>query len=116
MATKPYTKEREEDFVKYLKESDGISYAKKALGWFKRNLNEIITANELALITGKSGKPINHNVRRVFELRDEAGYEIINHKDNDSSGKNLRVDEWILLSETPNPKKIRNRGVNKRIS
>ena len=115
MATKPYTSEREEDFKNFLEEVEGKAYATKALIWFQRNLNNIVTANELARITGKDGNPINHNLRRVFELRDEKGYEIINHKDVDASGKHLRVDEWMLLKLKPSEGKIRSRGVNKKI-
>ena len=85
MSTKPYTEEREKDFQKFLKEVEGKSYSKKALLWFQRNLKEIVTADEFARITGTNGKPINHNVRRIFELRDEQGYEIINHKDSESN-------------------------------
>lgn len=115
MSTKPYTEEREKDFQKFLKEVEGKSYSKKALLWFQRNLKEIVTADEFARITGTNGKPINHNVRRIFELRDEQGYEIINHKDSESTGIQLKVDEWMLLQLEANPEKIRSRGVNKRI-
>lgn len=116
MATKPYTKEREEDFQLFLKEVEGKSYTNQALKWFQRNINEIVTASEFARITGKHGKPINHNMRRIFELRDEKGYQIINHKDSEAVGLGLsRVDEWMLLALAPNPDKIRSRGVNKRI-
>ena len=55
------------------------------------------------------------DIRRIFELRDEYGYEIVNHKDNEKTGFNLKVDEWVLLRKEPNPEKIRARGVNKRI-
>jgi 5-methylcytosine-specific restriction endonuclease McrA len=72
-------------------------------------------ARELARIPGKKGETINHNMRRVFELRDEQGYEIINWKDKNPLGNQLKVDEWILLRKEPNPKMIRDRGVNKRI-
>ena len=114
--TKPYTKEREVEFKKFLKENKGLSYSKKALAWLKLNLREIVTAREFARITGKEGHPISHNMRRVFELRDEQGYEIINWKDKNPLGAQLRVHEWILVKLKPNPKKIRPRGVNKRIA
>lgn len=111
----PYSKEREKEFQQFLKDNAGKSYTEKALLWFKKNLKQIVTAKELARITGKDSYPINHSLRRVFELRDEKGYEIINWKDNNPLGKKLRVDEWILLNEKPNPKRIRDRGVNKKI-
>ncbi len=115
MRTKPYTKKRLVEFKKFLKTVKGLSYYKKALSWFKKNLKNIVTAKELAMITGKDGLPINHNMRRVFELRDEAGYEIINWKDKNPIGPPLKNNEWILLRAKANPKKIRARGVNKRI-
>ncbi len=99
----------------FLKQYEGESYTKKALEWFKLNVGKIITSAELARITGQKGNPISHNIRRIFELRDEKGYEIINWRDNDTSGFNLKVDEWVLLKKDPNPKNIRSRGVNKKI-
>lgn len=115
--SKPRTKEREEEFNEFLKKAKEKEQAflKNALEWFKQNVGEKVTSGELAEIPGKKGKSISHNIRRVFELRDELGYEIVNHKDNDWTGLNLRVDEWVLLKPKPNPKKIRSRGVNKRI-
>lgn len=99
----------------YIQSTEGQSYTKRVLGWFKHNLGQIVTSEQLAQIPGKEGKPISHNIRRVFELRDEKGYEILNHKDNESSGLNLKVDEWVLKSAEPNQNLIRDRGVNKRI-
>lgn len=115
--SKPYTKERAKEFKDFLlyakKKKQG--FLKNSLEWFKLNVGEIVTSRELAQIPGKAGFSISHNIRRVFELRDEQGYEIINHKDNNPLGEKLKVDEWILLKSEPNPKMIRNRGVNKRI-
>ena len=111
----PNTKEREQEFKDFLKDTEGTAYSKGALKWFQQNLCKIVTARELARIPGKSGETINHNMRRVFELRDEQGYEIINWKDKNPLGKPLKVDEWILLKKEANPKMIRSRGVNKRI-
>lgn len=113
--SEPNTSQREKEFKEFLKKNDGKSYTEKALGWFKHNLRKKVTARELARITGRDGYPINHSLRRVFELRDEQGYEIINWKDNNPIGDKLKVDEWILLKLEPNPKNIRNRGVNKKI-
>ena len=83
--------------------------------WFQEHLGEIITSKELARLPGSDNYPIQHSMRRIFELRDEKGYEIVNWKDNGETGLNLRVDEWVLLKAEPNPEKIRDRGVNKRI-
>lgn len=91
------------------------SYTQKALELFQKRLGKIVTSEELAQITGTRGNPISHNIRRIFELRDEQGYNIVNHKDNDTTGLNLRVNEWVLLNMEPDPKKIRSRGVNKKI-
>jgi len=92
-----------------------MSYKKKALELFQSRIGKIVTSQDLALLTGSDGNPISHNIRRVFELRDEDGYEIVNHKDNLWTKLNLKVDEWVLLKSEPNPEKIRSRGVNKRI-
>jgi len=99
----------------YIASTEGQSYTQRALGWFLHNLNQIVTSEELAQIPGQKGNPISHNIRRIFELRDEKGYELVNHKDNESQGLNLKVNEWMLLSSKPNPRNIRSRGVNKRI-
>lgn len=101
------------DLATFNKLTADFSYSDSALLWFQLNLNEIVTSEELAQIHGKNtGQPISHNIRRIFELRDEKGYNIINHK---TKGSNLKVDEWILLDEDPDEEKIRERGVNKRI-
>lgn len=99
---------------KFKKRNDQ-SYTKNIIDYFQCCLNEIVTSSELAQIPGKSGNPISHNIRRVFELRDEKGYELINHKDVKGKELGLKVDEWVLLKRNPNIKKVRSRGVNKRI-
>ncbi len=113
--SQPGSRERESEFKEFIKRTKGVSYSKRALKWFQQNLKQIVTARELARIPGKDGETINHNMRRVFELRDEQGYNIINWKDKNPLGAPLKVDEWILLQTQPNPKNIRDRGVNKRI-
>lgn len=99
----------------YIQSTKGQSYKKRILGWFKLHLGKAVTSEQLAQIPGKDGKVISHNIRRVFELRDEDGYDIINWRDNATTGLKLRVDEWVLISPNPDPHKIRARGVNKRI-
>lgn len=91
------------------------SYVGKALDLFQKNLGKVVTSETLAQVTGAKGKPISHNIRRIFELRDEQGYNIANHKDNEKTGLKLKVNEWVLLDKNPDPQKIRSRGVNKRI-
>ena len=111
-STRLGSSERKKVFKLFLKAYEESSYTESALEWFKLNVGEIVTSEELAQLTGKKGKPISHNIRRVFELRDEEGYEIINHKNDDS----LKVDQWKLTDIQPNEKKIRARGVTKTIS
>ena len=57
-----------------------------ALALFQQNVGKIVTAKELARIPGKDGNTINHNMGRVFELRNEHGYDIINWKDKNHLG------------------------------
>lgn len=91
------------------------SYTNKALSLFKSRIGDRVTSEELAQLTGSKGKPISHNIRRIFELRDEQGYNIVNHKDNEKTKLGLKVNEWVLLDGNPDPKRMRSRGVNKRI-
>jgi len=100
---------------RYIKKRKKKSYIQRALELFQSRVRKIVTSQELAQLVGRSGKPISHNIRRIFELRDEEGYDIVNHKDNERTGLNLKVNEWVLLRKNPDPKKIRPRGVNKRI-
>ncbi len=111
-STRLGSNERKRVFKIFLKTHEESSYTESALEWFKLNVGEIVTSEELAQLTGKKGNPISHNIRRVFELRDEKGYEIKNHKDDDS----LKIDQWKLIDIEPNEKKIRARGVTKAIS
>lgn len=103
-------------FEEVVEATSGLSYKKRALLWFQSNIGEKIKSSELAQIPGKTGKPISHNMRRVFELRDEQGYSFVNWRDNQVTGLNLKVDEWVLLSPKPIEANIRTRGVNKRIA
>ncbi len=78
--SKPRTKERTKELQKLIEDTKGISFSKRALKCFQQNVNEVVLAEELAIIPGEKNNPINHNMRRIFELRDQLGYEIINHK------------------------------------
>ncbi len=115
--SEPRTKERIKELKQFIKKAKLKKQGclKNELEWFKQNTGKIVISRELAQIPGREGFPISHNVRRVFELRDEQGYDIVNHKSNEKLGLDLKVDEWILLTKDPDPKKIRSRGVNKRI-
>lgn len=103
------------DLDNFIKSTAGKAYTKRAILWFKENLGKPVTSEQLAVIPGKDGKPISHNIRRIFELRDEQGYEIVNHSDNDRTGLKLKVDEWVLLAPEPSEQRVRSRGVNKRL-
>tara|TARA_B100000579_G_scaffold399556_1_gene380600 strand:- start:202 stop:807 length:606 start_codon:yes stop_codon:yes gene_type:complete len=92
-----------------------LSYKKNALKYFKERLNQKVSSEELAQIPGKDGKPISHNIRRIFELRDEEGYDIVNHSNNNETGLDLKVDQWVLRSLEPVERNIRSRQINKRI-
>ena len=92
-----------------------MSYKKNALKYFKERLNQKVSSEELAQIPGKDGKPISHNIRRIFELRDEEGYDIVNHSNNNETGLDLKVDQWVLRSLEPVERNIRSRQINKRI-
>ena len=115
--SEPRTKERIKELKQFIKKAKLKKQGclKNELEWFKQNTGKIVISRELAQIPGREGFPISHNVRRVVELRDEQGYDIVNHKSNEKLGLDLKVDEWILLTKDPDPKKIRSRGVNKRI-
>ena len=107
--SKPNSEERKIELQKFIEDTKGMSFLNRALKWFQQNVNEIVLAEELAIIPGKKNNPINHNMRRIFELRDQKGYEIINHK----YSKDLKVDQWMLLNKDPKPELIRPRGVTK---
>lgn len=77
------------DLTTFNKLTANFSYSDSALLWFQLNLNQIVTSEELAQIHGKNtGQPISHNIRRIFELRDEKGYDLINHKTKKSLNDN----------------------------
>lgn len=101
-----------DDFIESTK---GLAYKKRALLWFQMHLGEIVTKDELKRIPGQDNFPISHNMRRITELRDENGFDIVNDKDNEVTGLNLKNGEYVLLNKEPNPEKVRERGVNKRI-
>lgn len=103
------------DFYEFIKSTKGWGYRPRALKWFQINVGKIVTSDELKRIPGQDEEPISHNMRRITELRDEQGYDIVNEKDNEVTGLNLKIGEYVLLKNDPDPEKIRERGVNKRI-
>lgn len=107
--------ELSDNIEEFIIETKGLSYSARAILWFQKNVNEKVTSGDLAKIPGANGNPISHNIRRIFELRDEKGFDLVNWRDNERTGLNLKVDEWVLLSLEPIKENIRSRGVNKRI-
>ena len=75
----------------------GKSYKTNALALFQKRLGKIVTSQQLARVPGVSGNPISHNMRRIFELRDEDGYLLINYRDNEETGLNLKNNQWVLM-------------------
>ena len=69
--SKPRSKEREKELQEFIKRTEGIAYAKRAIKWFQEHIEEIITSKELARLPGTDNYPIQHSMRRIFELRDE---------------------------------------------
>lgn len=69
--SKPRTLEREKELKEFIKRTSGIAYSKRAIKWFQEHLGEIVTSKELARLLGTDNLPIQHSLRRVFELRDE---------------------------------------------
>ncbi len=60
----------------------------------------VVTKDELRMASGNQSEW----ARRLRELRDEHGYQIVSHKDNAS----LKPGQYILLSTAPGPTAIRN--------
>jgi len=66
---------------------------------FLANLGRIMNSNELREVAGTS-----EWARRVRELRDEEGYQILTHHDR----SNLKIGEYLLETDTPQPAFSRN--------
>lgn len=59
----------------------------KLRAFFEANLGRVLTTNELSEVAG-----INDYQRRIRELRDEEGMQILSHNDRD----NLKTNEYLL--------------------
>jgi 5-methylcytosine-specific restriction endonuclease McrA len=66
---------------------------------FLANIGKIMNSDELRKIAGTS-----EWARRVRELRDEEGYQILTHHDQD----NLKIGEYLLKTDKPKPAFSRN--------
>jgi hypothetical protein len=62
--------------------------------YFLANIGRVMGSNELREVAGTS-----EWARRIRELRDEEGYQILTHHDRD----NLSIGEYLLETDTPRP-------------
>ena len=88
--SKARSKEREQELKEFIKLTQGKSYTKRALMWFQQNIGQRVVSKELARLPGSDNEPIQHSLRRFFELRDEQGYEIINWKSENNLETTLK--------------------------
>jgi hypothetical protein len=75
--------------------TNGKSARKRILNLFLSKLGQKVTKEEIIPIAR-----ISDWARRVREIRDELGYEVLSYKDRPGE---LKPGEYILLSATPNP-------------
>jgi 5-methylcytosine-specific restriction endonuclease McrA len=67
--------------------------------YFLANIGKVMNSDELRVVAGTS-----EWARRVRELRDEEGYQILTHHDR----SNLRIGEYLLETDIPQPAFSRN--------
>ncbi|MCX8506056.1 MAG: HNH endonuclease [Alphaproteobacteria bacterium] len=72
----------------------------KLRAYFLQNLGRVMDSNELRIAAGN----ITEWARRVRELRNEEGYQILTHNDR----SDLKPGEYVLISEKPVPAFQRN--------
>lgn len=73
----------------------GTGAKKKLREYFLANLNKVLTSQELQVVANGSAEW----GRRVRELRNEEGYEILTHNDR----SDLRPGEYLLENPKPRP-------------
>jgi len=79
--------------------------------YFLGNVGAVIAGDELAVVSG-----VSEYGRRIRELRVEFGYKIFTGSSSDSTtGLNLRPDEYLLTSSTPDADAARRWHVANRI-
>lgn len=66
----------------------------KLRAYFEKNVGRVVTTKELSDIAG-----IHDYQRRIRELRNEEGMQILSHKDRD----NLKQNEYLIETLTPLP-------------
>lgn len=77
---------------------------KRLRAFFEQNLNRVVTSDELRKIAG-----ISEWARRVRELRDEEGLQILTHNDR----SDLKPNEYLL--ETLHPRPVIARGISDKL-
>jgi len=78
--------------------------------FFIDNVNEVIHADELAVVAG-----ISEYARRIRELRREEGYRILTGVSDESAGVELSPSEYLLIDATPDTDAARRWHVANRI-
>ena len=76
----------------------------KLRAYFLENIGRVMTSEELREVTGKS-----EWARRIRELRNEEGYQILTHNDR----SDLKPGEYLL--ENPNPEPAFERSISKEL-
>lgn len=66
----------------------------KLRAFFEKNVGRVVTTKELSKVAG-----IHDYQRRIRELRNEEGMQILSHKDRD----NLKPNEYLIETLTPLP-------------
>ena len=86
------------------KKSPKIGARTKLREFFIANLGRVVTTKELSVVAG-----IHDYQRRIRELRDEEGMQILSHNDRDG----LRSNEYLL--ETTDPRPVIARGISAKL-
>jgi hypothetical protein len=76
------------------KTSKGLGMRAKLRAYFLENVGKIMSSDELRAVAGKS-----EWARRVRELRNEEGYQILTHNDR----SDLKPGEYLLENAKPEP-------------
>ena len=73
---------------------DDLSARDKLRAYFLSNLSKVLDSGELRKVAG-----ISEWARRIRELRDEEGYQILTHNDR----SDLKPGQYVLFAEKPIP-------------
>jgi len=78
-----------------------VGAREKLKAFFLANLGRVVTSDQLRAVA-----QISEWARRVRELRDEEGYQILSHNDRDK----LKPNEYLLVTKTK--KRVHKRGLS----